>query len=86
MEPIMKKGKARMQQNIDFKGPKKEQIVPAEINNKVHPETHFSLSASSFLFFPFQFYKQNCRNLKTLPQMQQYLVAFRFKKAYVIFP
>ena len=37
-----------MLQNIDFKRPKKEQIVPAEINNKVHPETHFSLSASSF--------------------------------------
>ena len=26
----------------------KEQIVPVEINNKVHPETHFALSASSF--------------------------------------
>ena len=37
-----------MLQNIDFKRPKKEQIVPAEINNKVHPETHFSLPASSF--------------------------------------
>ena len=38
-----------MLQNVEFKRPKKEQIVPAEINNKVHPETHFSLSASSFL-------------------------------------
>ena len=37
-----------MQQNINFKRPKKEEIVPAEINNKVNPETHFSLSASSF--------------------------------------
>ena len=37
-----------MLQNINFKRPKKEQIVRAEINNKVHPETHFSLSASSF--------------------------------------
>ena len=36
MELITKKGKARMLQNIDFKGPKKEQILPAEINNKVH--------------------------------------------------
>ena len=38
-----------MMQNINFKRPKKEQIVPSEINNKVHPETHFSLSSSSFL-------------------------------------
>ena len=37
-----------MLQNINFKHPKKEQIVPTKINNKVHPETHFSLSASSF--------------------------------------
>ena len=43
-----KRAEAAMLQNIDFKRPKKEQIVPAEINNKVHPETHFSLSASSF--------------------------------------
>ena len=35
-------------QNINFKRTKKEQIVPVEISNKVHPETHFSLSASSF--------------------------------------
>ena len=38
-----------MLQYINFKRSKKKQIVPAEINNKVHPETHFSLSASSFL-------------------------------------
>ena len=38
-----------MLQNTNFKQPKNEQIVPVEINNKVHPETHFSLSASSFL-------------------------------------
>ena len=37
-----------MLQNTNFKQPKNEQIVPVEINNKVHPETHFSLSASSF--------------------------------------
>ena len=37
-----------MLQNINFKRPKKEQIVPPEINNKVHPETHFSLPASLF--------------------------------------
>ena len=37
-----------MLENINFKRPKKEQIVPAEIDNKVHSETHFSLSASSF--------------------------------------
>ena len=37
-----------MLQNINFKQPKKEQIVPVEINNKEHPETRFSLSASSF--------------------------------------
>ena len=43
-----KRAEPAMQQNINFKRPKKEQIVPAEINNKVHPETHFSLSASSF--------------------------------------
>ena len=36
-------------QNINFKRPKKDQIVPAEINNKVHPEIHFSLCASSVL-------------------------------------
>ena len=35
-------------QPINFKRAKKEQIVPADINNKVHPETHFSLSAWSF--------------------------------------
>ena len=33
---------------VNFKRRKKEQIVPAEVNNKVYPETHFSLSASSF--------------------------------------
>ena len=44
-----KRAEPEMLQNINFKRPKKEQIVPAEINNKVHPETHFSLSASSFL-------------------------------------
>ena len=38
-----------MLQYINFKRSKKKQIVPAEINNKVHLETHFSLSASSFL-------------------------------------
>ena len=38
-----------MLQNVEFKRPRKEQIVPAEINNKVHTETQFSLSASSFL-------------------------------------
>ena len=43
-----KKAEPAMLQNINFKRPKKEQIVPAEVNNKVHPETHFSLSASSF--------------------------------------
>ena len=43
-----KRAEPAMLQNINFKRPKKEQIVPAEINNKVHPETHFSLSASSF--------------------------------------
>ena len=37
-----------MLQNINFKRPKKEQIVPAEVNDQVYPETHFSLSASSF--------------------------------------
>ena len=37
-----------MLQNINFKYPKKEQILPTKINNKVHAETHFSLSASSF--------------------------------------
>ena len=34
--------------NFIFEQLKNEQIVPVEINNKVHPETHFSLSASSF--------------------------------------
>ena len=73
-----------MLQKINFKRPKKEQIVPAELNNKVHPETYFSLSVSSF---PKSVaYKQNYRNLKTLPQMLQYLVAFQFKKTYVILP
>ena len=43
-----KRAEPAMLQNINFKRPKKEQIVPAEINNKVHPETHFSLPASSF--------------------------------------
>ena len=37
-----------MLQKINFKQPRKEQIVPAELNNKVHPETYFSLSVSSF--------------------------------------
>ena len=73
-----------MLQNIDFKRPEKEQIVPAEINNKVHPETHFSLSASSF---PKSVVLQTkLQELKGIAQMQQYLVAFRFKKAYVILP
>ena len=43
-----KRAEPAMLQNINFKRSKKEQIVPAEIINKVHPETHFSLSASSF--------------------------------------
>ena len=44
-----RKAEPAMLQNIDFKRPKKELIVPAEINNKVDPETNFSLSALSFL-------------------------------------
>ena len=43
-----KKTEPAMLQNINFKRPKKEQIVPAEVNNKAHPDTHFSLFASSF--------------------------------------
>ena len=43
-----KKAEPAILQNINSKQPKKEHIVPAEVNNKVHPETHFSLSASSF--------------------------------------
>ena len=43
-----KKAEPAMLQNINFKRHKKEQIVPAEVNNKVHPEARFSLSASSF--------------------------------------
>ena len=43
-----KKAEPAILQNINSKRPKKEHIVPAEVNNKVHPETHFSLSASSF--------------------------------------
>ena len=43
-----KRAEPAMLENINFKRPKKEQIVPAEIDNKVHSETHFSLSASSF--------------------------------------
>ena len=43
-----KRAEPAMLQNINFKRAKKEQIVSAEINNKVRPETHFSLSASSF--------------------------------------
>ena len=34
--------------NISFKRSKNEQVVQAEIDNKVHSETHFSLSVSSF--------------------------------------
>ena len=48
MEQITKRAEPAMLENINFKRPKKEQIVPAEIDNKVHSETHFSLSASSF--------------------------------------
>ena len=59
--------------------PKKEQILPAEINNKVHPETHFSLTASSFS-------KNTVLQTKLQEYLQQYLIAFQFKKAYVIFP
>ena len=44
-----KSAEPAMLQHIYFKRPKKEQIVPAEINDKVHPEIHSSLSASSFL-------------------------------------
>ena len=47
MNQSRKRAEPALLQNINFKRPKKEQIVPAEINNKVHPETHFSLSASS---------------------------------------
>ena len=43
-----KRAEPAILQIINFKWPRIEQIVPAEVNNKVHPETHFSLSASSF--------------------------------------
>ena len=69
-----KRAEPAMLQNISFKRPKKEQIVPVEINNKVHPETIFHYLLHHFQ--KRQFYKQNYRNLKTLPQVQQYLVVF----------